>query len=66
MQIQVKRFNRLREHSMFRYGSKLYYKIQVAYYIDAQNQAGIYNAVSAKTGELVWVDVNKKVEVIAQ
>lgn len=51
---------------MFRYGSKLYYKIPVAYYIDSQNQAGMYNAVNAETGEIGWIDGIKKVEVIAQ
>lgn len=66
MQKQFKQFKDCKEHDMFRYGSKLYYKIQVVYYIDSQNQAEMYNAVNAETGEIGWVDGMKKVEVIAQ
>lgn len=65
MQMQFKQFNRCKEHDMLRYGSKLYYKIPVAYYIDSQNQAGMYNAVNAETGEIGWIDGNKKCEVLA-
>ena len=66
MQTQFKQFIDCKEYDMFRYGSKLYYKIQVAYYIDSQNQSGMYNAVNAETGEIGWIDGFKKVEVIAQ
>jgi len=66
MQTQFKSFKDCKEHDMFRYGSKLYYKIPVAYYIDSQNQAGMYNAVNTETGEIGWIDGIKKVEVIAQ
>lgn len=66
MQTQLKQFKDCKEHDMFRYGSKLYYKISVAYYIDSQNQAGMYNAVNAETGEIGWIDGIKKVEVIVQ
>lgn len=66
MQTQSKQFKDCKEHSMFRYGSRLYYKIPVFYYIDSQNQAGMYNAVNTETGEIVWIDGIKKVEVIAQ
>jgi hypothetical protein len=66
MRTQGKLFKECKEHDMFRYGSKLYYKIPVVYYIDSENQAGMYNAVNAETGEIGWVDIYKKVEVIAQ
>lgn len=65
MQTQFKKFNDLKEHDLFRYGSKLYYKITVAYYIDSNNYAGMYNAVNAETGEIGWIDGLRKVEVIA-
>ena len=54
MQTQFKKFIDCKEHDLFRYGSKLYYKIPVAYYIDAY------------TGEIGWIDGLRKVEVIAQ
>lgn len=66
MQTQVKQFKDCKEHALIRYGSKLYYKIPIAYYIDSQEQAGMYNAVNAETGEIVWIDGIKKVEVIVQ
>lgn len=66
MRTEFKQFKDCKEHDMFRYNSKLYYKIPVAYYIDSQNQAGMYNAVNAETGEIGWIDGIKKVEVIAQ
>lgn len=66
MQTEFKQFKDCKEHSLFRYCAKLYYKIPVAYYIDSQNQAGMYNAVNAETGEIGWIDGIKKVEVIAQ
>lgn len=66
MQTQFKQFNDCKEHDLVRYGSKLYYKIFVAYYIDSQEQAGMYNAVNAETGEIGWIDGIKKVEVIVQ
>ncbi len=66
MQTQVKQFKDCKEHGLVRYGYKMYYKIPVAYYIDSQEQAGMYNAVNAETGEIGWIDDNKKVEVIAQ
>lgn len=66
MRTEFKQFKDCKEHDMFRYGSKLYYKIPVAYYIDSQNQAGMYNTVNAETGEIGWIDSIKKVEVIAQ
>ena len=66
MQTQFKQFNDLKEDDLFRYGSKLYYKIPVAYYIDTNKSAGMYNAVNAETGEIGWIDGLRKVEVIAQ
>ena len=65
MQTQFKQFKDCNEHDLFRYGSKLYYKITVAYYIDSNNSAGMYNAVNAETGEIGWIDGLRKVEVIA-
>ena len=65
MQTQFKQFNYLKEHVLFRYGSKLYYKIPAVYYIDTNNYAGMYNAVNAETGEIGWIDGLRKVEVIA-
>ena len=65
MKTQFQQFKDCKEHDMFRYGSKLYYKIPVAYYIDFQNQAGMYNVVNAETGEIGWIDGNKKCEVLA-
>lgn len=66
MQTQLKQFKDCKEHDLFRYVSKLYYKITVAYYIDTNNSAGMYNAVNAETGEIGWIDGLRKVEVIAQ
>lgn len=66
MQTQLKWFKDCKEHDMFRYGSKLYYKISVVYYIDSQNKAGMYNAVNAETGEIGWIGGLQKVEVIEQ
>ncbi len=66
MQTQFKQFKDGKEYDLFRYGSKLYYKIPVVYFIDSRNQAGMYNAVNAETGEIGWIDGVKKVEVIAQ
>ena len=66
MQTQFKQFKDCKEHDLFRCGSKLYYKIPVAYFIDSNNQAGMYNAVNAETGEIGWIDGVKKVEVVAQ
>lgn len=66
MQTQFKQFKDCKEHDLFRYGSKLYYKIPVSYYIDSQNQAGMYNAVNAESGEIGWIDDIKKFEVFAQ
>ena len=66
MQTQFKQFKDCKEHDMFCYGSRLYYKIPVVYYIDSQNQAGMYNAVNAETGDIGWIGGIKKVEVIAQ
>lgn len=66
MQTQLKKFKYCKEHDLFRLGSKLYYKIPVAYYIDTNNSAGMYNAVNAETGEIGWIDGLRKVEVIAQ
>ena len=63
MQTQFKQFKDCKEHDLFRYGSKLYYKIPVAYYIDTNKSAGMYNA---DTGEIGWIDGLRKVEVIAQ
>ena len=45
---------------------KLSYKIPVAYYIDTNKSAGMYNAVNAETGEIGWIDGLRKVEVIEQ
>lgn len=64
MNIQFKQFKDCKEHDLVRYGCKLYYKIQVVYYIDSQEQAGMYNAVNVETGEIGWIDGFKKVEVI--
>lgn len=66
MQTQFKQFKDCKEHDLFRYGSKLYYKIPVVCYIDSQNQAGMYNAVNVETGEIGWIDGIKKVEVIVR
>lgn len=66
MQTQFKQFKDCKEHDLFRYCNKLYYKIPVAYYIDTNNSAGMYNAVNAETGEIGWIDGLRKVEVIAQ
>lgn len=66
MQTQFKQFKDCKEHGLFRYGSKLYYKIPVVYYIDTNNSAGMYNAVNVETGEIGWIDGLRKVEVIAQ
>ena len=66
MQTQFKQFKDCKENDLFRYGSNLYYKIPVAYYIDSNNSAGMYNAVNAETGEIGWIDGLRKVEVIAQ
>ena len=66
MQTQFKLFKDCEEHGLFRYGSKLYYKIPVAFFIDSSNHAGMYNAVNAETGEIGWIDGLRKVEVIAQ
>lgn len=66
LQTQFKQFKDCKEHDLFCYGSKLYYKIPVAYYIDTNNSAGMYNAVNAETGEIGWIDGLRKVEVIAQ
>ena len=63
MQTQFKQFKDCKEHDLLRYGSKLYYKIPVAYYIDPNKSAGMYNA---DTGEIGWIDGLRKVEVIAQ
>ena len=63
---QLKQFKDCKEHDLLRHGSKLYYKILVVYYIDTNNSAGLYNAVSAETGEIGWIDGLRKVEVIAQ
>lgn len=65
MQTQFKLAKDCKEHDMFRYGSKLYYKTSVVYYIDSQNQVCVYNAVNAETGEIGWIDGNKKCEVLA-
>ena len=64
MQTQFKQFKDCKEHDLLRYGSKLYYKIPVAYYIDTNKSAGMYNAVNAETGEIGWIDGLLKVEVI--
>lgn len=64
MQTQFKQFKDCKEHDLFLYGSKVYYKIPVAYFIDSDNQAGMYNAVNVETGEIDWIDGIKKVEVI--
>ena len=66
MQIQYKHFKYCKEHDLVRHGSKLYYKMPVAYYIGTNNSAGMYNAVNAETGEIGWIDDLRKVEVIAQ
>ena len=66
MQTIFKQFKDCKEHDLLRYGSKLYYKIPVVYYIDSQEQAGMHNAVNAETGEIGWIDGLRKVEVIAQ
>ena len=66
MQTQFKQFKDCKEHDLFRYGIKLYYKIPVTYYIDTNNSSLMYNAVNAETGEICWIDVLRKVEVIAQ
>lgn len=66
MQTQFKRFKDCKEHDLLRYGSKLYYKIPVAHYIDSNNPAGMYNDVNAETGEIGWIDGLRKVKVIAQ
>lgn len=66
MQTQFKQFKDCKEHELFRYGSKLYCKIPVVYYIDTNNSAGMYNAVNAETGEIGWIDGLRKVEVIEQ
>ena len=66
MQTQFKQFKDCKEHDLFRYRSKLYYKIPVAYYIDSNNDSLMYNAVNAETGEIGWIDGLRKVEVIAQ
>lgn len=60
MQTHFKLFKDCKEHDLVRYSSKLYYKIPVAYYIDSQGQAGMYNAVNAETGEIGWIDDIKK------
>ena len=66
MKTQFKQFKDCKEYDLVSYGSKLYYKIPVAYYIDTNNSAGMYNAVNAETGEIGWIDGLRKVEVIAQ
>ena len=66
MQTQFKQFKDCKENDLVRYGCKMYYKIQVTYYSDSQEQAGMYNAVNAETGEIGFIDGVKKVEVIAQ
>lgn len=66
MQTQFKQFKDCKEHDLFRYGSKLYYKIPAVYYIDTNNSGAMYNAVNAETGEIGWINGVKKVEVIAQ
>lgn len=65
MQTQFKKFKDCKEHDLFRCGSKLYYKIPVAYFIDSNNQACMYNAVNAETGEIGWIDGINNVEVIS-
>lgn len=64
MLTQFKQFKDFKEHGLLRYGSKLYYKIPVVYYIDTNNSAGMYNAVNAETGEIGWIDGLLKVEVL--
>ena len=64
MQIQFKQFKDCKEHDLFCYGSKLYYKVPVVYFIDSNNQAGMYNAVNAETGEICWIDGVKNCEVL--
>lgn len=66
MQTQFKQFKDCKEHDLLLYGSKLCYKIPVAYYIDSNNLAGMHNAVNAETGEIGWIDGLLKVEVITQ
>lgn len=66
MQTLFKQFKDCKEHELLRYGSKLYYKIPVAYYIDANNSGAMYNAVNAETGEIGLIDGFRKVEVIVQ
>lgn len=66
MQTKFMQFKDCKEHDLLRYGNKLYYKIPVAYYIDTNKSAGMYNAVNADTGEIGWIDGLRKVEVIAQ
>ena len=58
-------FKDCKEYDLLRYGSKLYYKIPVAYYIDTNKSAGMHNAVNYETGEIGWIDDLRKVEVIA-
>lgn len=65
MQTQFKQFKYCKEYDLFRCGRKLYYKIPVVYFIDSNNQSGMYNTVNAETGEIGWIDGIKKVEVIA-
>ena len=65
MQTQFKQFKDCKEHDLLLCGSKLYYKIPVAYYIYTNKSAGMYNAVNADTGEIGWIDGLRKVEVIA-
>ena len=65
MKTQFKQFKDCKEYDLVSYGSKLYYKIPVAYYIDTNKSAEMYNAVNYETGEIVWIDDLRKVEVIA-
>ena len=66
MKTQFKQFKDCKEYDLVSYGSKLYYKIPVEYYIDTNKSAGMYNAVNYETGEIGWIDGLLKVEVIAQ
>lgn len=66
MQTQFKQLKGCTDHILFRYEGKLYYKIPLLYYIDYNNSAEVFNAIDAETGEIVWFDGLRKVEVIAQ
>lgn len=66
MQTHLKQLKDCKEHDLFRYGSKLYYKVEPCCYTTFSNRNFMYNAVNIETGEIVWVDLNLKVEVISQ